>query len=144
MKRIIVAGGRDFDNYPYMRRMLDRLLSADGEDAEIVSGHAKGADRLGERYAEERGLRLRVIPADWKSLGRLAGVFRNQRMLDYAMEETPVTVAFWDGVSRGTADMIRRSGKAGVRTIVFGYGKPSGGEADGGEDGKERGSGEDA
>ncbi len=123
MKRVIVAGGRDFDNYAFLRERLDRLLAADGGEVEIVSGHAKGADRLGERYAEERSLRLRVMPADWRTLGRLAGVFRNQRMLDYAMEETPMVVAFWDGSSRGTADMIRRAGKAGVRTAVFGYGK---------------------
>ena len=133
MKRIIVAGGRDFGNYPYMKRMLDRVLPGDGEEIEVVSGHAKGADRLGERYAEERGLRLRVMPADWKALGRLAGVFRNQRMLDYAMEEAPMAVAFWDGASQGTADMIRRSGRAGVRTVVFGYGRPSDAAARGGE-----------
>ena len=125
MYRVIVAGGRDFDNYPHMREMLDKVLAGLGEDAEIVSGHAKGADRLGERYAVEKGLRLRVMPADWKSLGRIAGIFRNQRMLDYASEETPMVVAFWDGSSRGTADILRRAGKAGVRTAVFGYGKAS-------------------
>ncbi len=142
MKRVIVAGGRDFGNYPYMKRMLDRVLPGDGEEIEVVSGHAKGADRLGERYAEERGLRLRVMPADWKALGRLAGVFRNQRMLEYAMEETPMVVAFWNGVSRGTADMIRRGGRAGVRTVVFGYGRPSDAVTYGGE--SEAKPGEDA
>ncbi|OBX37015.1 hypothetical protein A8U91_01363 [Halomonas elongata] len=70
--RCIVAGGRDFDDWPLMKRKLDAIF-ANQEMVEIVSGGAAGADSLGERYAEERGWPIRRFPADWQNLGRRAG-----------------------------------------------------------------------
>lgn len=122
VKRVIVAGGRDFDDYPLLAAALDRLLERLPE-AELVSGHARGADRLGERYAGEHGLPCAVFPADWKRFGRRAGSLRNAQMLEYAAEAEPVVIAFWDGVSRGTADMIGRARAAGVECIVIPYGE---------------------
>lgn len=52
--KVIVAGGRDFDDYPMMVQYLDFVFSETKEDIEIVCGMARGADSLGKRYAEER------------------------------------------------------------------------------------------
>ena len=57
MTRIIVAGGRDFEDYPYLCEKMDSVLQEIGDDIEIVSGHAKGADSLGERYGRSAGSR---------------------------------------------------------------------------------------
>lgn len=52
MFKLIVAGGRDFNNYDGMSKCLDRLLKNINDNIEIVCGMARGADRLGERYED--------------------------------------------------------------------------------------------
>lgn len=99
VRKIVVAGGRDFDDYEGMKRVLDRIKWDPGD--EIVSGTAKGADTLGERYAEERGLKVSRFPADW-SLGKKAGFIRNEVMAKYCTGG----VVFWDGESHGSKNMI--------------------------------------
>lgn len=58
---------------------------------EIVSGGARGADRLGERYARERDYNLKVFNADWEKKGRRAGMIRNIEMLKYSTH----CLVFW-------------------------------------------------
>ena len=74
--RVIIAGCRDFNNYELLREKCDHMLSKkkDTHKVIIVSGHAAGADALGEVYALERGFDLETYPADW-SRGRMAGTF---------------------------------------------------------------------
>lgn len=55
MFRVIVAGGRDFNNYAGLAQKLDKLLANVTDEIVIVCGMARGADRLGEQYAKERG-----------------------------------------------------------------------------------------
>lgn len=107
MIRCIVAGGRDFDDWPLMKRKLDTIF-ANQEMVEIVSGGAAGADSLGERYAEERGWSIRRFPADWQNLGQRAGPLRNAQMAAYATH----LVAFPGG--KGTADMLRQARERGL------------------------------
>jgi hypothetical protein len=77
------------------------------EITEIVSGGCRGTDRLGERYARERGFLVRVFEADWDGPhGRNAGPLRNANMAIYCDALLAIKI---DGVeSRGTDDMIRR------------------------------------
>lgn len=116
--RVIVAGSRNFDDYGRLRDSLDRLLAALHPELEIVSGTARGADTLGERYALERGLPLIRVPAQWSHYGRKqAGTIRNQRMAWMASH----LVAFWNGNSGGTASMLRiaRADELQVRVVRF-------------------------
>ena len=53
--KVIIAGGRDFENYSYLKESLDRILPDVKEPIVIVSGGASGADILGERYARDKG-----------------------------------------------------------------------------------------
>ena len=64
----------------------------------VVWGGARGADSLAERYAQERGLKMIVFPAQWKKYGRRAGFIRNVNII----RECDVCFAFWDGESHGT------------------------------------------
>lgn len=76
--KVIIAGCRDFDNYELLKEKCDYFLQDEKkEDVVIISGHASGADALGERYAQERGSLLETYPADWKVHGRAAGPIRN-------------------------------------------------------------------
>lgn len=116
-RRIIVAGSRTFSDYELLSKRLEKLIAADRERVEIVCGEAKGADSLGRRYAQEHEIPIRSFPADWKNYGKSAGMVRNQKMANYGNE----LIAFWDGRSAGTRNMIRLAKEKGmpVTLIVF-------------------------
>ena len=131
MFKVIIAGGRDFDNYPLLKKMCDHYLQ-NKTDVEIVSGKAKGADSLGERYAKERGYSIKEFPAKWDDLSQpciiktnrngkeynaLAGHIRNSQMANYGDS----LIVFWDGKSKGTKDMIDKAyvHKLKVRIIRY-------------------------
>ena len=109
MMNIIVAGTRTFDDYPLLSAWLDALRVFYG-DVVIVSGAAPGADRLAEKYAKRNKIPVKLYPADWKAHGRAAGPIRNQQMCEIA----DVLLAFWDGQSRGTANMISLAEAKGI------------------------------
>ena len=117
--RVIIAGTRNFSNYELLKEKCDNILSTKRKDSNIVivSGTAKGADRLGERYARERGFLLRRFPADWDKDGNKAGPIRNAKMADNA----DALIAFWDGTSRGTAHMIMTAKEKGLATRIINY-----------------------
>jgi hypothetical protein len=118
MKRnVIIAGGRDFSDYDYLRFVME-LYGLD-QDVCIISGGARGADRLGERFAKENDLPLTIFPADWTTHGKRAGYLRNEQMAQHA----DMVVAFWDGKSKGTKHMIDIMKKRfpAVLTLVFYY-----------------------
>lgn len=121
--RIIIAGSRTFNNYSFLVERLDRILSnLDVNDIEIVSGTADGADELGERYAVDRGLRIKRMAAQWHKYGRKAGPVRNRAMAEYAAaEKNGGCVVFWDGYSNGTKSMIKYAKEYNLklRVIIF-------------------------
>lgn len=102
--RVVVAGGREFSDYETLARFLDRLLKnkVDTHSIAIVSGCARGADKLGERYANERKYQLLQFPADWDRHGKSAGYKRNKVMA----QNSDASAIFWDGQSKGTKHMI--------------------------------------
>lgn len=116
--KVIIAGCRDFDDYELLKEKCDDFLQDEKkEDVIIISGHASGADALGERYAQERGFQLETYPADWKAHGRAAGSIRNARMASAAN----ALIAFWDGKSRGTKNMIETATKHNLKVAVVRY-----------------------
>lgn len=112
--RIVIAGGRDFTNTGMAFICLEPLVRA-GDI--IISGHASGADHIGELYAEKHELECELYPADWKTYGRAAGPIRNEQMAKVADK----LIAFWDGKSRGTRSMINLAKKHGCEITVFDY-----------------------
>lgn len=118
MFRVIVAGSRDFNDYELLKsKMLYYLKGFDLSEVEIVSGTAKGADQLGEKFAREFGCKLKQFPADWNTYGKKAGYLRNVDMAKYA----DACVCFWDGKSRGTKHMIDIAKKEGLKLRVVRY-----------------------
>lgn len=116
MVKIIVAGSRSFSDYEMLKEKLDELIRG-RKNTEIVSGTAKGADLLGEKYARERGFEIKRFPADWDKFGKKAGYLRNEQMAKYAN----ACVCFWDGNSRGTKSMIDLAEKHNLKTFVIRY-----------------------
>ena len=124
--RIIIAGSRDFNDYIKLKEAMHDIIDGLNKNNEnklnikIISGTARGADKLGEKYANEYGYKVvRFIP-DWNGLGKSAGYVRNAEMAKYAIENDNigVLVAFWDGVSKGTKHMIDLANKHGLEVHI--------------------------
>ena len=111
--KVIVAGGRDFNDYIRLKQILDKLK----RPFEVISGMARGADALAVRYATENNLTLHKFPADWDTHGKGAGFKRNAEMAEFA----DALIAFWDGKSRGTNHMIRTAEQKGLKVLVVKY-----------------------
>ena len=111
--KIIVAGGRDFNNYELLASTLDQLR----KPFEVVCGEARGADALGKRYAIQHGLIVHSFPADWAEFGKSAGHKRNAEMAKFA----DGLIAFWDGRSKGTESMIGMAKREGLKVKVVTY-----------------------
>jgi len=110
--KVLVCGGRNYDDKAHVFATLD-AIDQRHRISLVIHGCAKGADTLGRRWAESRGREQRARPADWQTHGLRAGPVRNQEML----EEGPDFVVAFPG-GNGTADMVRRARRAGVRVSM--------------------------
>lgn len=107
--RVLVCGGRTFDDRPMLLRVMDRI-HATREITTIIHGAQRGADLLAGAWAVMRRVPVQEFPADWNAHREAAGPIRNQRMLD---ESKPDLVVGFPG-GGGTSDMLTRAARAGV------------------------------
>jgi hypothetical protein len=119
--RVIIAGGRNFNDFNKLTEIMDSWLRFKKETHKIiiVSGGAKGADALGEMYANLRGYEITQYKANWDKYGKRAGYLRNEIMACNA----DALAAFWDGQSKGTDHMIKIAAKYNLPTKIFIYEK---------------------
>lgn len=112
--RLLVCGGRAFDNVAFLHRALGamQILAPIGA---LIEGGATGADSLARTWATHRDIPVITERADWKAHGRGAGPRRNQKMLDDHRPD--VVIAFAGGA--GTGDMVKRAKAAGVPVFDF-------------------------
>ena len=118
--KILVCGGRDFDDWHKIKEYIHLNFSGFARDSlTVITGGANGADFLARcvvKYMNEQAgwnLTYEEYPADWKKYGKPAGHIRNQQMLDEGKPD--LVIAFKGGT--GTADMVRRAKNAGVEVI---------------------------
>lgn len=111
--RVLVCGGRDYDDAPYLCARLDDFHERVARITTLIHGEARGADRLAKAWAKARGINVQGFPADWTRDGKSAGPIRNQRMI---VEGVPEAVIAFPG-GAGTADMLRRARRAGLRVV---------------------------
>jgi hypothetical protein len=105
--RVLVCGGRDYDDTERIFEVLDRinpLTICHGGQATWVPERRGyiGADYLAGLWARERGIYCQVFEADWRAFGPRAGPMRNKVMLDAF--EPDLVIAFPGG--RGTESMM--------------------------------------
>lgn len=117
IKRVVIAGCRDYNDYYSAKAFLDKELAEIKKDNEIIilSGACQGADLLGERYAYENNYEVERFPAQWDLFGKNAGPIRNRLMANKA----DLVICFWDGVSRGTGGMIEYAESIGKKVKVM-------------------------
>ena len=125
---MIVAGGRDFDDWDMMNEALYRF--PDILITEFVNGLCEtGADEMAREYARKRGRKVHGFAADWDEWGKKAGPMRNEAMAAFVAEKGKkyglggVLIAFWDGKSPGTRSMINLALKYGLEVHVYRYSK---------------------
>lgn len=124
--RVLIFGGRKFDDAARMDYELKAFQAQHGRITCVVHGAAAGADAWGEYFAREV-LRCFNLPfkADWDNIwapgavvkmrrdgtryNALAGHWRNQAMIDQGCIDWGI--GFRGGT--GTADMARRLREAG-------------------------------
>ena len=119
--KLAIVGGRDFNNSVDIIDVLtswffDPLNNKFRFDT-IISGGAKGADSLGEQFADDYEVKKQIFKPEWDKYGKSAGFIRNQTIVD----NCDMVLAFWDGQSRGTADTIAKAKRAKKPTFIIYY-----------------------
>ena len=124
--KVIIAGSRSIKvnatTLDTLSQLIDQIMVAFDAASmpglfnitEVVSGGAAGGDQLGEAYAKQHNLPVKLFPADWRRHGLGAGPHRNRQMRDYA----DALIALWDGRSPGTHHMIRIAREKGMPVFV--------------------------
>ena len=107
--RVAVTGGRAYDDRQTVFETLSKL-HAEAGISELGSGCARGLDALAIAWAEELGVSYRRYNADWDRYGTLAGIYRNQAMLD---DFQPDRLLVFPG-GTGTTDCTRRARKMNI------------------------------
>lgn len=100
--KVAIIGSREFNDFNLLEKKINELNI---NISLIVSGGAKGADILGERYAKKYGIETLIFIPDWKQFGKKAGFIRNTDII----ENSDIVIAFWNGESKGTLDSINKA-----------------------------------
>ncbi len=115
--KLIIAGSRDIEDYDLVRSLVMKsgFWKKYGRSIEVVSGMARGVDKLGVDFAKKNGLKCHEMPADWNRHGKAAGHIRNSEMADVG----DGLLAVWDGTSPGTKGMIQISRAKGLEVKAY-------------------------
>lgn len=120
MQKVIIAGSRDFYDYSCAERQLLNYFkehNLHSYQLEIISGGARGVDKIGEQFANKYNIKLTIFPANWEQYGKKAGYLRNLEMAEYC--ENGILIAFWDGKSKGTKHMIDIAINKKLKVVIF-------------------------
>lgn len=120
---VIIAGSREFNDYTMLENISYGILMANNaikDEITILTGGARGADTLGEKFAKEYGYKSVVIEADWDKWGKRAGYLRNLDMADWG-DCADLLIVFWDGKSKGARHMIEIAKNRDIDMLVYRY-----------------------
>lgn len=119
--RVVVCGGRDFDNAAFLFLEMDKL-HRERPIRELMQGGNKGArgkrgaDQLARDWALTKPEIVRwTCRAEWTKYGDAAGPIRNGRMVLWRPD---VVVSFPGGT--GTANMVMQARAANIEVIEIG------------------------
>ncbi len=116
---LIVAGSRDIDDYDFVSDQIRKFIKRNCfvDNVSIISGHAKGVDLLGERFADDNDLNLIIVPAQWDKFGKRAGYLRNQDMAELATH----CLVICANNSKGSMHMYNIAKSKGLTTSIVKY-----------------------
>jgi len=108
----IIAGSRTITD---PSTVVQAITASGWNITRVLSGLAKGVDKLGMDWADRNGIPVDEYPAHWELEGKRAGYLRNERMA----ESADALIAIWDGRSKGTGHMIDIARREGLRVFVW-------------------------
>lgn len=117
--KVVVTGGRDFDDRPVVFRTLWTLHQERGPFTLLAHGMARGADTLAGEWAHAAGVRVaefKPLPIEYAKYRQGAPLVRNTRML---VKVQPDLVIAFPG-HNGTADCVKKARAMGVEVIEIG------------------------
>ncbi len=109
---IAIVGSRGFRALKRVQEFVKQELNP-GDT--VVTGGALGVDMAAMEAVKKAGLSMLVHYPNWNMYGKGAGYERNVKIID----DADVVVAFWDGISKGTAHSIKTARDAGKVVKVF-------------------------
>jgi hypothetical protein len=112
MVKLAIIGSRDFDDYLLMKKELEFFIP---KIQMIISGGARGADKLSERLAAEFNIPIKIYEAEWDKYGKRAGYIRNELIIN----DCDAVIAFWDGKSKGTKHSLDLANKQNKATKII-------------------------
>lgn len=98
--KVIVAGSRSIEEFEIVDEILNSIQKT-VNITKVISGTARGVDKLGEKWAHKNHVPIESFPADWNKYGKSAGYRRNAEMAVVG----DLLVCIWDGESKGTQHM---------------------------------------
>lgn len=113
MKKIAIIGGRTFTDYNFAENEINKIINHNDISC-VISGGARGADKIAEKYAILYNIPTEIIIPDW-SIGRHAGFIRNSDIVN----KSDIIIAFWNGISKGTLDSIKKAKKANKEMYII-------------------------
>lgn len=114
--KVAIVGSRYYNDYDSFVIKVDNILHRySRKSINIISGGCRGVDRLAERYARERNIKIKVIEAQWNKYGSRAGPIRNQVIVDMSH----MVIAFVGIKSRGTINTISIAKSLNKRCIII-------------------------
>ena len=109
--KVIIAGSRTITDFFVVQKAIEKSVL---NITEVVSGCAKGVDKLGEMWADQNNIPVKRFPAKWEVYGKKAGSIRNREMSEYG----DALIACWNLESPGTQDMITKMRELGKFVYV--------------------------
>jgi len=125
--KTIIAGTRSITDY---QMVCDAIEQSGFQITQVVSGGANGVDSLGEQWAREHGVPIKIFKPNWKDItvtgaivkenkygkyNAVAGHMRNEQMAIHA----EALIAVWDGESRGTENMVNFAEQYLLRKYIY-------------------------
>lgn len=112
--KLAIIGSRSFNDKQKLELAINELnLDIDT----VVSGGAMGADKLGEEWAKNHGIKVELHLPEWPKYGRSAGIIRNKAIV----QSCDFCLAFWDGKSKGTNSSIIQCQKLKKPFLIIKY-----------------------
>lgn len=113
--KVAIVGSRNFSDYAFLEKSVNEIMKRIGQTITlVVSGGARGADFLAERYADDNQIEKKIIEADWTKYGKKAGILRNTTIID----NSDIVIAFWDYESHGTKDAVDKAKRKGKEVFI--------------------------
>ena len=109
--KLAIVGSREFNNYELLCKTLEKYENI----SMIISGGAIGADKLGEKFAQNNNIEIKIFYPNWNTHGKKAGILRNKIIVENADE----VIAFWNGESKGTLSTINFAKQLNKKCVVI-------------------------